>query len=131
MQIKPVKTPPTNEMLKMSLAAPIFNDKNLDATRKIPKLPNFKRTPARTMEPATGASTCALGSQRWVKNMGVFTRKAAIKIIHHMLAIVEKDINCQNGKINAKWPPLLKIFISDSKRGRDAVTVYKIRYTLA
>lgn len=118
-------------MLKISGAAPIFNGKNLAATRKMPKLPSFKRTPARTMEPATGASTWALGNQRCVKNIGVLTRKAAIKIIHHMLAIVEKDINCQKGKISVKCPLVLKIFISESKRGSDAVTVYKMRYILA
>lgn len=32
--------------------------------RSIPYPPNFSRIAARTMEPAMGASTCALGSQR-------------------------------------------------------------------
>jgi len=31
---------------------------------------------ARTIDPATGASTWALGSQRWTVNMGSFTKKA-------------------------------------------------------
>ena len=32
--------------------------------RSIPYPPSFSRIAARTMEPAIGASTCALGSQR-------------------------------------------------------------------
>lgn len=33
------------------------------------------------IEPATGASTWALGSHRWVKNMGIFTIKTTIKLV--------------------------------------------------
>jgi len=33
----------------------------------IPYPPNFKSTPARTIDPATGASTWALGSHKWPK----------------------------------------------------------------
>ena len=45
-----------------------------------PQEPIFKRTPANTIEPQTGASTCALGSQIWTKYIGVFTIKAAVII---------------------------------------------------
>ena len=31
----------------------------------IPYPPNFSNTPAKIIEPETGASTCALGNQRW------------------------------------------------------------------
>lgn len=34
------------------------------AIRRRPYLPSFSRIPARTIDPATGASTWALGSQR-------------------------------------------------------------------
>ena len=35
------------------------------------------------MDPATGASTCALGSQRCSEKIGVFAAKAVIVIAHH------------------------------------------------
>ena len=57
----------------------------------MPYLPNFNKIPAKTIEPATGASTWALGNQRWVKNIGVFTRKAAIRITHQTQANVEEE----------------------------------------
>ena len=38
----------------------------------------MRRIPAKTIDPATGASTWAFGSQRWVINKGIFTRKAII-----------------------------------------------------
>lgn len=45
-------------------------------TRRIPNPPNFKRMAARIIEPATGASTWAFGSHKWVRNIGSFTKKA-------------------------------------------------------
>ena len=35
--------------------------------RKRPYLPSLSKIPARIMEPATGASTCAFGNQRWTE----------------------------------------------------------------
>ncbi len=54
--------------------------------RIIPYPPNFRRTAARIMEPATGASTCALGSQRWAPYSGIFTRNARRQPAHHSLS---------------------------------------------
>jgi len=50
--------------------------------RMMPYLPSFRRIAARIMEPATGASTCALGSHRWNINKGILTKKARIDKIH-------------------------------------------------
>jgi hypothetical protein len=50
--------------------------------RSIPYPPSFSRTAARIIEPATGASTWALGNHRWKKNNGSFTIKAKFIIIH-------------------------------------------------
>jgi ABC-type phosphate transport system permease subunit len=58
-----------------------------------PYVPSLSRTPARIIEPATGASTWALGSQRWRENMGIFTRKAKIKINHQIFIIFGKGDN--------------------------------------
>jgi len=41
-----------------------------------PKLPIFSKMPAKTIDPATGASTWALGNQICTKYKGVFTIKA-------------------------------------------------------
>lgn len=37
------------------------------------------------MEPATGASTWALGNQRWTPYKGIFTKKAKRQANHHNL----------------------------------------------
>lgn len=47
--------------------------------RSIPYPPSLSRVPARTMEPAMGASTWALGSHRWREYRGSFTRKAKLQ----------------------------------------------------
>ena len=42
-------------------------------------MPSFSSTPARSIEPAVGASVWASGSQVWNGNTGVFTAKAMAK----------------------------------------------------
>lgn len=49
-----------------------------------PYLPNFSKMAARIIDPATGASTCAFGSHRWVKYRGIFTRNAVITVAHQI-----------------------------------------------
>lgn len=55
--------------------------------RNIPYPPNFKSTAARIIEPATGASTCALGSHKWKKYSGNFTRNAKFIITQVLIGI--------------------------------------------
>jgi len=55
----------------------------------MPYPPNFSKIPAKTIEPEIGASTCAFGSHKCVKNIGIFTKNAAIipthkKILKHI-----------------------------------------------
>lgn len=50
--------------------------------RRSPYPPNLRRTPAKIILPATGASTWALGSHKWVTYIGIFTRKARIQKAH-------------------------------------------------
>ena len=50
-------------------------------SRKRPQAPSFKRILARIIDPATGASTWAFGSHRWVKYIGSFTKNAMSKAI--------------------------------------------------
>lgn len=61
----------------------LFTHTNSMASRRRPYLPSLRSTAARIIDPATGASTCALGSQRWTVNSGIFTINAAIVINHH------------------------------------------------
>jgi len=44
--------------------------------RMIPYPPNFKSTPAKIIDPATGASTWALGSHKCTEYIGILTKKA-------------------------------------------------------
>lgn len=52
--------------------------------RRIPYPPSFNKIAAKIIDPATGASTWALGSQRWAENRGIFTMKAAMVMSHHI-----------------------------------------------
>lgn len=64
---------------------------NKEDMRRRPYLPNFRRTPARIIDPATGASTWALGNQRWKIYRGILTIKAVIVIIHHIFIRKDED----------------------------------------
>lgn len=55
--------------------------------RKIPYPPNFNKTPAKTIEPETGASTCALGSHKCTKYIGNFTKNAKTLINQRNLEV--------------------------------------------
>lgn len=71
--------PPTSliitvRWIKLGLGSPT------SLVRHIPYPPSFSRTPAKTMDPATGASTWALGSHRCPKYTGNFTKKASSRI---------------------------------------------------
>lgn len=50
-----------------------------------PYPPNFNKIAAKIMEPATGASTCALGSHKCVKNSGSLTINARFVINHQTI----------------------------------------------
>jgi len=43
-----------------------------------PYPPSLRRIAAKTIEPAIGASTCALGNHKWTENIGNFTKNPAI-----------------------------------------------------
>lgn len=52
-------------------------------------------------------------------------------INHHKGAIDAGLAKIQNGRAILKCPEFEKIFIKDRRSGREAVTVYKIKYILA
>lgn len=59
----------------------IFILGKMDNIRANPYPPNFSKIAAKTIEPAIGASTCALGSHKCTVNIGSFTKNPAITII--------------------------------------------------
>lgn len=58
--------------------------------RITPYPPIFNKIAARIIEPITGASTWAFGSQKWTKNIGSFTKNAVNKSIEVILEIGEE-----------------------------------------
>lgn len=69
---------------------------NSDSIRARPYPPSFSRIAAKTIDPAIGASTCALGSQIWVENIGNFT-KNPISVINQNTELNEEKC----GKISS------------------------------
>lgn len=51
--------------------------------RRRPYPPSLRRMAARIIEPATGASTWAFGSQRWTRNRGSLVINAILVANHH------------------------------------------------
>lgn len=83
-------TAPTIEIL-INIDAEIFTMFwNNDDIRAKPYPPNFSKMAASTMEPAIGASTCALGSHKWVENIGSFTKNPTNVIIQNIDLIEKK-----------------------------------------
>lgn len=66
--------------------------------RMIPYPPSFRSRAARSMDPAIGASTWALGSQRWRPYRGAFTMKARsramLKSMEDQWLFCVRDMGC-------------------------------------
>lgn len=94
-----------------------------------PYPPSFSSTAAKIIDPAIGASTCALGSHRCEAYMGSFTKNPRIKHIH-----VNEDV-----QVLVIWYIIsifkdfefMLIWRIINNIGRDAVIVYIIKYILA
>ena len=87
----------------------------------IPYTPIFNKTPARTIDPDSGASTWAFGSHRCIINIGSFTKNIM------NTAADQKDIHCLNDRcVIMKFSSFLKITIININKGIDVLVVYKI-----
>ena len=62
---------------------------NIIIVRKRPQEPNFNKTPAKIIDPATGASTWALGNHKWEIYIGIFTKNAKDRVMESIN--VEKE----------------------------------------
>lgn len=61
-----------------------------NSTRRIPYVASFNTSPASTIDPATGASTCARGNQTWNGTSGVLIANDR-KIPSHRIFCVSND----------------------------------------
>lgn len=92
-----------------------------------PYPPSFRRIPARIIDPATGASTCALGSHRCVVYRGIFTINAIIKI-NDVGRGKELNVVCIIiGIKNLVWLLVENISLIRIRSGSLAVIVYIIK----
>jgi len=100
--------------------------------RASPYPPSFRRIAARTIDPAIGASTWALGSHRWVENIGNFTRNPII-VISQKIDLSEKNLGNLNSDVIdiSLWFENRYIEQNIMNIGNDAVIVYNIKYILA
>lgn len=84
-QIILVMTAPHRDNLIIGAEINLFIFIIIDDKRIRPYLPNFSRIPARIIDPATGASTCAFGNHKCSIYRGIFVKNAIIVIIHQII----------------------------------------------
>lgn len=91
----------------------------------MPYPPNFKRIPARIIDPATGASTWALGSHRWTKYSGIFTINAMRDRNHQIDHEIVRGgrMGVMNERLMDRCPQDVYIQVKFIRRGRLAQTV--------
>lgn len=70
--------------------------------RARPYPPNFSKMAASTIDPAIGASTCALGNQRWVENIGSLTKNPTSVITQNIDLKEKKDGNDSSENIDIR-----------------------------
>lgn len=85
-QMEPVMMIPHRARIINGYASSLVSGVNIIVIRIIPYPPSFRRTAARTMDPAMGASTWAFGSHRCTPYSGIFTRKARRQPAHQILS---------------------------------------------
>lgn len=93
--------------------------------RIMPYPPSFKRTAARIIDPAMGASTWALGSHKWTPYRGIFTRKAIRQPVHHSLSavVVILKVGVYWRVIRERVPAVFWRRSRATKRGREPASV--------
>ena len=101
-------------------------------SRASPYPPNFRRIAANTIEPAIGASTCALGNHRWTENIGSLTRNPRMASVQNSgLAFINDGSIISVHVAKDVLLEVLKIKQKIINIGSEAVIVYIIKYILA
>jgi hypothetical protein len=73
-----------------------------------------------------------LGNHKWTENIGSFTKNPIIsKIEHNDLVLISTGMENSDVIVIIRWFEELYIIENIINMGRDAVTVYNIRYILA
>lgn len=105
---------------------------NIEIIRRIPYPPSFRRMAASTIDPAIGASTWAFGNHKCTENIGSFTKNPRIIRSQIYCVFIMKLGEIQLVGIDIDLCP--EVYIRTHKItsiGREAVTVYIIKYMLA
>jgi len=116
-QTIPRTPPPNKEILIIDLKSK--EELNNDPKRIIPYPPNFNKIPARIIDPPTGASTWALGSHWWTKNIGNLTKKAktAKKVKEGIVYIILDETLKKNIDLEKFF---ISVIIIISNKGKEA-----------
>ena len=98
MQIILVSAPPQQQKGTINLVMDLLNVvMNIEVSRINPYPPNFRRIAAKIIDPATGASTCALGSHKCKPKIGTLTRNANKQNITITLLLVNFVLSWKRG----------------------------------
>lgn len=133
MQIIPVTMAPHNEIAMSNLVTLEENNfVTVYMIRSKPYPPSFSKIAAKIIEPAIGASTCAFGSHKCTKNMGSFTRNpiTIISLIYSKYVLLV-GITHKYGRLIIECPEEDISMQNRINMGKEAVTVYIIKYILA
>ena len=123
MQINLLIIPPISAAEVMKVLINMVFLENVKMMRIIPYPPSFNNKPARIIDPATGASTWALGNQRCIPYMGVLIKKARSIKIHHKFLVRFPVRNKFDGIVRLRCPFVLKIYKMLIKNGSAPITV--------
>lgn len=101
------------------------NIKKTEAKRIIPYPPSFSKIAAKIIEPITGASTWALGSHKWIKYIGYFTKNPVIIMIKIKEELLERlPIAAKLTKsVKEKEKRELENVNKTTNKGREAIAV--------
>lgn len=93
--------------------------------RIIPYPPSLSSTAARTIDPAIGASTCALGNQRCKPYRGIFTMNAIMHANHKKILDQVGEIGFTQYCMIKKFrvPNVFCIYNSATNRGKEPTKV--------
>lgn len=133
MQIIPVTMAPHSEIAISTLVTLEENNfVSVYIIRSNPYPPSFSKIAAKIIDPAIGASTCALGSHRCTKNMGSFTKNPIIIIsLIYSKYILLVGVTHKYGRLIIECPEEDISMHNKINMGKEAVTVYIIKYILA
>lgn len=124
-QMELVMIMPHKDNIRNGYAIWSVNGLSIMVIRIIPYPPSFSNTAARTIDPAIGASTCALGSQRCRPYKGIFTINAIIHASHKKMLDQVGEIGFTQYCMIRRFrvPNVFCIYNSATNRGNEPTKV--------